>query len=129
MTSGFIKKPFKKLMDGGKGAEADHYIDLGEMVFEDDLGAITGAKSMIKVAEILKYEDVHNITTHLYNGNVLILDYTALSSDELALKRITADLKVVAADINGDVAALGKNFIIATPQGVKIDRTKIKAPF
>lgn len=129
MTSGFIRKPFKKLMDGGKGAEADHYIDLGEMVFEDDLGAITGAKSMIKVAEILKYEDVHNVTTHLYNGNMLILDYTALSSDELALKRITADLKVVAADINGDVAALGKNFIIATPQGVKIDRTKIKAPF
>jgi SepF-like predicted cell division protein (DUF552 family) len=129
MTSGFIKKPFKKLIDGGKGAEADHYIDLGEMVFEDDLGAITGAKSMIKVAEILKYEDVHNVTTHLYSGNVLILDYTALSSDELALKRITADLKVVAADINGDVAALGKNFIIATPQGVKIDRTKIKAPF
>lgn len=129
MTSGFIKKPFKKLMDGGKGAEADHYIDLGEMVFEDDLGAVTGARSMIKVAEILKYEDVHNVTTHLYNGNVLILDYTALGSDELALKRITADLKVVATDINGDVAALGKNFIIATPQGVKIDRTKIKAPF
>ncbi len=129
MTSGFIKKPFKKLMDGGKGAEADHYIDLGEMVFEDDLGSITGARSMIKVAEILKYEDVHNVTTHLYNGNVLILDYTALGSDELALKRLTADLKVVAADINGDVAALGKNFIIATPQGVKIDRTKIKAPF
>jgi SepF-like predicted cell division protein (DUF552 family) len=129
MTSGFIKKPFKKLMDSGKGAEADHYIDLGEMVFEDDLGAITGSRSMIKVAEIIKYEDVSNVTTHLYNGNVLILDYTALSSDELALKRITADLKVVAADINGDVAALGKNFIIATPQGVKIDRTKIKAPF
>jgi SepF-like predicted cell division protein (DUF552 family) len=129
MTSGFIKKPFKKLIEGGKGAEADHYIDLGEMVFEDDLGAVTGAKSMIKVAEILKYEDVHNVTTHLYNGNVLILDYTALSSDQLALKRITSDLKVVATDINGDVAALGKNFIIATPQGVKIDRTKIKAPF
>jgi SepF-like predicted cell division protein (DUF552 family) len=129
MTTGFIKKPFKKLMEGGKSVEADHYIDLGEMVFDDELGAVTGARSMIKVAEIFKYEDVHNVTNHLYNGNVLIIDYTAISGDELSLKRITSDLKIVATDINGDVAALGKNFIIATPQGVKIDRSKIKAPY
>lgn len=128
MTAGFIKKPFKKLMEGGKSVESDHYIDLGEMVFEDELGAVTGAKSTIKVAEVLRYEDVNNLTTHLYNGHVLIIDYTAIGNDQLALKRITGDLKIVASDINGDVAALGKNFIIATPQGVKIDRNKIKVP-
>ncbi|MCK5547683.1 MAG: cell division protein SepF [Thermoplasmata archaeon] len=116
-------------MDGGKSAEADHYIDLGEMVFEDELGAVTGAKSLIKVAEVLKYEDINGLTSHLYNGNILVIDYTAIGSDELALKRITADLKTVATDINGDVAAIGKNYIIATPQGVKIDRTKIKGPY
>jgi filamentous hemagglutinin family protein len=129
MTKGFIKKPFKKLIEGGKGTESDHYIDLGEMVFEDDLGAITGAKSVVKVAELFKYEDLSNVTQHLYNGNILIIDYTAIGSDELTLKRITSELKITASDINGDVAALGKNFIIATPQGIKIDRTKIKGPY
>lgn len=129
MTKGFIKRPFRKLIEGGKSVESDHYIDLGEMLFEDDLGAITGAKSVIKVAELYKYDDLSNLTTHLYNGNIVIIDYTAIGSDQLTLKRITAELKIATSDINGDVAALGKNFIIATPQGIKIDRTKIKGPY
>jgi SepF-like predicted cell division protein (DUF552 family) len=129
MTSGFIKRPFRKLMDGGRTVESNHYIDLGEMVFEDELGAVTGAKSMIKVAEVFKYEDVNDLTSHLYNGNILVIDYTAISNDELTLKRITSDLKTVATDINGDVAAIGKSYIMATPQGVKIDRNKIKGPY
>lgn len=129
MPGGFIKKPFRKLMEGGKSVETDHYIDLGEMVFEDDLGAVTGAKSLIKVAEVFRYEDVSDLTNHLYNGNILIIDYTSIMGDELTLKRITNDLKIATADINGDVAAIGKNFIIATPQGIKIDRTKIKGPY
>ena len=129
MTSGFMKKPFKKLMEGGKNVESDHYIDLGEMVFEDELGAITGAKTTIKVADIYKYDDVHNLTSFLYNGSILILDYTALGSDQATLKRVIGDLKTVCSDINGDVAAIGKNYIIATPQGVKIDRNKIKGQY
>lgn len=129
MPGGFIKKPFRKLMEGGRSVETDHYIDLGEMVFEDELGAVTGAKSLIKVAEVFRYEDISDLTSHLYNGNILILDYTTIMGDELALKRITNDLKIATTDINGDVAAIGKNFIIATPQGIKIDRTKIKGPY
>jgi len=129
MPGGFIKKPFRKLMEGGRSVETDHYIDLGEMVFEDELGAVTGAKSLIKVAEVFRYEDISDLTGHLYNGNILIIDYTAIMGDELALKRITNDLKIATTDINGDVAAIGKNFIIATPQGIKIDRTKIKGPY
>lgn len=129
MPGGFIKKPFRKLMEGGKSVETDHYIDLGEMVFEDELGAVTGAKSLIKVAEVFRYEDVSDLTSHLYNGNILIIDYTSIMGDELTLKRITNDLKIATTDINGDVAAIGKNFIIATPQGIKIDRTKIKGPY
>src|SRR3990170_3360874 len=92
----FIKKPFKKLVEGGTAAESDAYIDLGDL------------------------------TTHVYNGDMLLIDYTSLANDELALKRMTADLKNVARDTGGDVAAVGKNYLLATPAGVKIDRNKIK---
>lgn len=121
----FIKKPFKGLLE--KGSETEGYIDLGELVFEDEGGALgEPVKAMIKVAEIYRYEDLGDLTTHIYNGNVLLIDYSAVSSDEFALKRITAELRSVARDLGGDVAGVGKNMIIATPAGVKVDRNKIR---
>ena len=125
MGMAFIKKPFKKLMEGS--AESEGYIDLGELVFEDEGGALgEPLKAMIKVAEIYRYEDIGDLTTHVYNGNILIIDYSAVASDEFALKRITAELKNVARDTGGDVAGVGKNLIIATPGGMKVDRNKIR---
>ncbi len=126
----FIKKPFKRLAEGGSAAEADTYIDLGELSFEGE-GAALGepVEHLVKVAEIYRYEDVTDLTTHVYNGNILLIDFTSLSSDELALKRITAELKAAVRDCGGDVAVVGKNMLMATPSGIKIDRAKIKGAF
>jgi len=125
----FIKKPFKRTAEGSS-ADVDQYIDLGELVFEDE-GAPLGApaQAFVKVAEIYRYEDVTDLTSHIYNGNILVVDYTAIGNDELALKRITAELKAAARDSGGDVAAIGKNFLIATPAGIRIDRNKIKGKY
>ncbi|HEV8595165.1 MAG TPA: cell division protein SepF [Thermoplasmata archaeon] len=121
----FIKKPFKKLVDGGSAAESDAYIDLGELTFEDEQPLGQAAQHWVRVAEVYRYEDLGDLSTHVYNGDMLLIDYTALANDELALKRVTADLKNVARDTGGDVAAVGKNWLLATPAGVKIDRNKI----
>ena len=122
----FIKKPFKKLVEGGTAAGSDAYIDLGELTFEDASPLGQTAKHWVRVAEVYRYEDLGDLTTHVYNGDMLLIDYTSLANDELALKRMTADLKNVARDTGGDVAAVGKNYLLATPAGVKIDRNKIK---
>jgi hypothetical protein len=125
MGMAFIKKPFKKLTEGS--AEAEGYIDLGELVFEEGGGPLgEPVKSMVRVAEVYRYEDITDLTTHVYNGNILLIDYSAIASDDLALKRITAELKNVARDTGGDVAGVGKNLIIATPAGIKVDRNKIR---
>ncbi len=125
----FIKKPFRRLAEGG-GAEADTYIDLGELNFENEGGALgEPAEHFVKVAEVYRYEDIADMTTHVYNGNILLIDYTSLASDELALKRITAELKSAVRDCGGDVAVVGKNVLMATPAGIKIDRAKIKGAF
>ncbi len=123
----FIKKPFKRLAEGGTAAEADTYIDLGELSFDGEGGPLgEPVDHLVKVAEIYRYEDVSDLTTHVYNGNILVLDYTSLASDELALKRVTAELKAAVRDAGGDVAVVGKNLLMATPAGIKIDRAKIK---
>jgi len=121
----FIKKPFKKLKEGS--AESEGYIDLGELIFEDAGGPLgEPLKAMVKVAELYRYEDIADLTTHVYNGNILLIDYSAIASDDFALKRITAELKNAARDLGGDVAGVGKNLIIATPSGIKVDRNKIR---
>ncbi|MCI4371422.1 MAG: cell division protein SepF [Thermoplasmata archaeon] len=126
----FIKKPFRRLHEGGTAGEADTYIDLGELNFESEGGALgEPVEHLVKVAEVYRYEDIADLTTHVFNGNILMIDYTSLASDELALKRITAELKSAVRDCGGDVAVVGKNILMATPAGIKIDRTKIKGAF
>ncbi len=122
----FMKKPFKKGSEDKPVYEADRYIDLGSLSFDEDMAA--GAANMyVRVAEIHRYEDLATLTNIVYNGNMLILDFNPIANDRLTLKRVTNELKSVVADTNGDLAGISKNFLVVTPGGVKIDRAKIKA--
>jgi len=126
----FIKKPFKKSAEGAIAAEAGSYIDLGELVLEEE-GIALGEpiEHLVKVAEIYRYEDAGDLTTHVYNGSLLLLDFTAIAGDELAVKRVTNEFKQCARDCGGDVAVVAKNYLLATPSGIKIDRNKIKGTY
>jgi SepF-like predicted cell division protein (DUF552 family) len=104
------------------------FIDLTTMDFPEE--SFSGkATAVVKVAEISRYEDLGNVTNHIYNGNILLLDYTAVSQDSLTLKRITNELKSITKDTCGDMAGIGKNILVVTPKGIKIDRSKIKATY
>lgn len=103
------------------------YIDLGKLDFDNE-GAGVGA-SMFKVAEIYRYEDIQKLTELVYGGHSLIIDYNAIAHDEPVIKRIFSELKSVARDINGDVAAIGREMIVVTQPGMPIDRAKIKGGF
>ncbi len=126
----FIKKPFKKSSEGAVAAEASSYIDLGELALEEE-GIALGepVEHLVKVAEIYRYEDIGDLTTHVYNGSILMVDFTAIGNDDLAVKRVTAELKNAARDCGGDVAVVSKNLLLATPAGIKIDRNKIKGNY
>src|SRR2546425_12692085 len=120
----FIKKPFRRLSEG---AEADTYIDLGELSFEGDGGALgEPVEHLVKVAEVYRYEDIADLTTHVYNGNILLIDYTSLASDDLALKRITAELKSAVRDCGGDVARRGEDGRMGAPPGSQVERGEMK---
>lgn len=126
------KKPFSGAADSEvkETMGAEQYIDLTEMVFEDEgLLDTEGAKTVVKVGELFRYEDLSNLTSHVYAGNILVIDYTSVANDDLTMKRLTAELKNVARDVDGDVAGVGKNLLMVTPRSVKIDRNKIKGGF
>ncbi len=124
MPTFFRRKPIKPIEKPSSNVEPRKYIDLNE--YEAGTEAGTGYQ-MVRVAEIFKYEELNDLEQYVYNGDILIIDYTAIADDELTLRRITAELKNVAKDVDGDVVALGKQYLFVTPSGIKIDRNKIRA--
>jgi len=121
-----LKKPLGKGKEDVKSVETDQYIDLGALYFQEESSVSAGG---IKIAEIYRYEDVGPITQPVYQGNIMMIDYTPIANDQNTLKRITNELKSVARDTNGDVAAIGNNFIVVAPNGIRIDRKKIKGGY
>lgn len=104
------------------------YIDLEEYTSESELFDQT-ASMMVRVAEIQSYDDLREFANYVYKGNLLLLDFSAIAKDDIVLRRVTSDLKKLVADINGDIAGMGKTQMIIAPTGVKIDRRKARGGF
>jgi uncharacterized protein len=114
---------------GADTLEEGSFLDLGTMQFEDEAGALAGNRGAVRMAEILRFEDLHSVTKLAYGGDIVILDYTSIANDQIAVKRMSIDLKNVAKDTGGDVAGIAKNLLAITPAGIRIDRQKIRPSF
>lgn len=118
---GLVKRIF------GEGAHANgfegQHIDLTE--WSGGEGQVD-ADTAVRVAELNRYEDLRGFTSHVYEGDVLILDIGPIQDNDLILKRVTNDLKETAQDVGGDVAGIGKTLLMLTPRGVKVARKKLR---
>jgi hypothetical protein len=111
---------------GSETLEEGSFLDLGAMPFDDEAEGLAGAKSTIRMAEILRFEDLHQVSKLAYQGEIVILDYTSIANDQTAVRRMSIDLKNIAKDTGGDVAGIAKNLLALTPAGIRIDRQKIR---
>ena len=114
---------------GSDTLEEGTFLDLGTMSFEDEAGALAGARGTVRMAEILRFEDLHQISKLAYQGDIVLLDYTSIANDQIAVRRMSLELKNVAKDTGGDVAGIAKNLLALTPAGIRIDRQKIRPSF
>jgi hypothetical protein len=110
------------------GTAEGGYIDLEK--YADAAGTSTpGARMHVAIGDIQRYEDLKELCDYVYGGNVLVLDFTAISDQEVLLKRVTNELKRITDDIGGDVAGIGSNLMIVSPSGVKVERRKIRGKY
>ena len=114
---------------GSDTLEEGSFLDLGSMQFEDEAGALAGARGTVRLAELLRFEDLHTVSKYAYQGDGVLVDYTSIANDQIAMKRLSIDLKNVAKDTGGDVAGIAKNLLAITPAGIRIDRQKIRPSF
>jgi len=117
-----------KIFGEKKTGQTEGYVDL-EKYSESEKNETSTAKMHVAVGEIQRYEDIKEISDYVYGGNVLILDFSSISDEEVILKRITNELKKMANDIGGDIAGIGNNLMIISPSGVKVDRRKIRGKY
>ncbi len=118
---------FSRLKDPRHASSSNgDYIDLEEYAAEAglDQNALSPDTTYVRVAEIRKYDELRELANYVYQGNMLILDFSPLKNEEIILKRVTSELKRLVTDIDGDIAGLGKNTLLVTPTAMRIDRTK-----
>lgn len=118
---GFVDKLMGK--DNGQQMGSGDYIDLSDWV-ENERSTEDAASAYVKVAEIREYDDLQEFMSYVYDGNMLILDFSNVADDEFLLKRVTGDLRKLAKDVGGDIAGYRDDTIIVTPTGVQVDRKK-----
>ncbi|MCK4970613.1 MAG: cell division protein SepF [Thermoplasmata archaeon] len=109
--------------------ESEKFIDLGDINIEGlDLEGGPGGMEL-RVAEVNTFEDLGPVVDAVYDGNLVLVDISALSTDDTAMRRVANELKSVSRDVNGDVAGVGKNMLAVTPTGVFINRDILRGAY
>lgn len=99
------------------------FIDLNDFRFQEEKA---DTRTVARVAEIRRLEDVRKISQYIFDGDIMLIDCTAISTEDYTMKRLTEEVRRMVRDSNGDVAAVGKSFLLVTPPGIAIDRNRIK---
>ena len=101
------------------------FIDLGSMEMEAE-----GTKDIrIKVADVRRFEDLAAISSQVYDGNIMLVDFASVVHNKEAVDVILAELRNVAGDCNGDVAIVGKEMVVVSPNRMRISRERIQGSF
>lgn len=118
----FLKKIFESSPKVKNNLSDYTELDLG--LYEENFEEMP-AETYVKIAEISKLEEMHQLKKEIYNGNILILDISKVQGDKILVDRVIKDLQEVVNDVQGDIVAINNNQIIASPTGVRIDRSKM----
>ncbi|WP_075057309.1 cell division protein SepF [Thermogymnomonas acidicola] len=92
--------------------EPRRFIDLNDVKVEDEEERPV---SYVRVAEVRRTDDLGRVRDLVHSGNIVIVDCTLVSSDEVVLKRIMDEMRIISRDANGDVAGLSKSLFVLTP--------------
>ena len=83
--------------------------------------AMQKQETYVKAITIRDPSDIHTIKEDVKKGMILLLRVTPLAQKDVdKLRKVVEELYVIARDSNADIARLGDERIIVTPQGVKI---------
>jgi len=99
-------------------------VDEGEFMEIDHAATPNIDAIPIKIAHINDYGDVDMVQRSLREGNIVFAKIKTLKEKDMSeLKRAIERLRKTVTALNGDIAGVDENFIVATPSFARVDRS------
>jgi len=99
-------------------------IDEGEFVELDHSGVSNIDAIPIKMVHVNDYGDIDLVQRALREGNIVFVKIKTLKEKDMSeLKRAIERLRNTVTAVNGDIAGVDENYVIATPSFARIDRS------
>lgn len=102
----------------------EDFIDLSDYNSTEKPGE-AGAATWVRFAELRALDDLKHFSSYVYDGHVLVIDFTKVQGDEILLRRLTNELRKLVGDTGGDLVGVGDHHIMLTPTGMKVNRQKL----
>ncbi|MCD6398505.1 MAG: cell division protein SepF [Candidatus Aenigmarchaeota archaeon] len=107
----------KKFFGGRETLSEEEFLEIGENS-STNINAIP-----VKITQINDYGDVDSVQKLLREGNIVFAKIKTLKEKDLSeLKRAISRLRKTVTAINGDIAGVDENYIVATPSFARVDR-------
>ncbi len=115
--------PFKNIL-GGNGASSDiEHFDEDEYVELDAASEESAEKVKIRVSTLNEYGDVDKVQDLLRDGDIVWVNIKPLKEKDMTdLKRAIDRIKKTVRSIDGDVAGIDEDWLVATPEYAHIHR-------
>ncbi|MEM4330394.1 MAG: cell division protein SepF [Candidatus Pacearchaeota archaeon] len=99
-----------------------------EFIEIDSTGTIKESKVLVKTFSIKSYEDINNILNALREGyTIAVIDIKPIrAKDVVELKRAVTKIRKTVEAMEGSIAALGENIVIAAPSFAKIQKGNVQ---
>jgi len=108
----------KKILRGGNSEDVEEIVELESIEVKRD------AKMYVRIITLHEYGDVERAQNELREGNIVWLRIKPLKEkDMIELRRAIDKIKKTVNAINGDIAGVDEDYVILTPEGVKISRS------
>lgn len=117
MALGFLNsgdKETEKIID-------DDFVELDAEMTEED------QKVVIRAETLKEFNDVEKVQEHLRNNHIVWINIQPLKNKDMTdLKRAVKRLKKTVKSINGDMAGVDEEWIVACPEYAEIARSSDK---
>jgi len=81
------------------------------------------ADTWVRVTTLEEISDIDAVATELREGNLVLLNIAPMhKKNKVKLRQSISQLKGTVSDLNGDIARLSEEKVLATPSGTKIER-------
>jgi SepF-like predicted cell division protein (DUF552 family) len=115
--------PLKDIFSKKTESETEEYMELD---FEP---SDTTGKMLIEIEKMEDYLDSDRIQKKVREGNIVIINIKPLKDKDMAeLKRAIERISKTCTAINGDIAGVSDEWIVAAPAGAGIKREKVLPP-